>query len=79
MKYQPISCDYYDELEAIAVMQKTVTLLFSDPEGNIHEQKTQIKTFETRYKEEFMILPSGQEIRLDRIISVDGKHRHDYC
>jgi len=79
MRYQPISCAFHDELEAIATLRKEVVIQFKDPQGHIQELTARIRTFQTRAGEEFMILDSGLEIRLDRLISVDGKMLSGYC
>lgn len=79
MRYQPISCSYHDELEAIATLRKEVLIQYKDQEGHVRELTARIRTFQTRAGEEFMILNCGHEIRLDRIISVDGKLLSGYC
>ncbi len=79
MRYQPISCAFHDELEALATLRKEVVIQFKDPQGHIRELNARIRTFQTRASEEFMILDSGLEIRLDHLISVDGKLLSGYC
>ena len=71
--YQPINCNYYDELEAIAVRRRLVEIQYLDLEGNQQEVNTRIVDFRTANKEEFAILENGLEIRLDRLVQVDNK------
>lgn len=79
MRYQPISCAFHDELEAIATLRKDVVIRYKDPHDHVRELTARIRTFQTRVGEEFMILHSGLEIRLDHLISVDGKLLSGYC
>ncbi|MCB9082452.1 MAG: hypothetical protein H6555_12155 [Lewinellaceae bacterium] len=77
--YQPISCDYYDFLEAWALKRKQIQIHYLDEQGGTHMLEGVIRTLETRNKEEFMILDSGVEIRLDRIQAIDGKVPPAHC
>ena len=78
-KYQPISCDYYDELEIVAMRQSIATIIFRNDEGVELSISKKIKTLETRNSEEFLILENGEEIRLDKLISMNGKIVKNYC
>jgi Rho-binding antiterminator len=77
--YKPISCDFYDELEAYAVQQKIVLVEFETPKGQMRQCEVRIVNLETRNKEEFVLLDNGLEIRLDFIHSVDDKLMPDHC
>lgn len=78
-EYRPISCDFYDELE-IAAMRQTNAVIVYKSEANEEVKITEkIKTIEARSGEEFLILSKGDEIRLDRLISIDGKKLKSYC
>ncbi|MBX7141753.1 MAG: hypothetical protein K1X63_11810 [Chitinophagales bacterium] len=76
-KYIPISCSYYDELEALATLRQECEIVFTDENGKQISIKGIIKTFFIRDKVECMQLESGEEIRLDKLISVDGKRLSD--
>jgi Rho-binding antiterminator len=76
-KYIPISCSYYDELEALATLRKECEIVFTDENGKQTSIRGIIKTFFIRDKTEYMQLESGVEIRLDFLISVDGKKLPD--
>ena len=70
--YIPINCSYYDELEAAATQAKIVKLVYRDKSGE-KQLDTRIVNLYTKNKEEFMVLENGLEIRLDHLLSIDGK------
>lgn len=78
-KYQPISCDYYDELEIVAMRQTVAEIVFRNTQEEEVSLFTKIKTLETRNSEEFLILENGDEIRLDKLVSMNGKIVKNYC
>lgn len=78
-KYQPISCDYYDELEIVAMHQSIAKIIFRNEAGEETTISTKIKTLQTRNSEEFLILANGDEIRLDKLVSMNGKVIKNYC
>ncbi len=70
MKYTPINCSLYDELELLAMRKQPVVLEQTHGET----LKLVIKTFVTRKGEgEFLLGTAEEEIRLDQIAKVDGK------
>ncbi|GGD46190.1 hypothetical protein GCM10012288_20580 [Malaciobacter pacificus] len=71
-KYKPIACQFYDELESLAVKKVKSKIVYS--EDNIQKEiEDFIVDFKTLNKEEFMILQNGLQIRLDKVLSVNGK------
>lgn len=68
--YQRISCDYYDYLEMYAIQKKQLLLQYKNEQDQIAEKQIQIKTLETKNKEEFMISTDGLRLRLDKIIKL---------
>lgn len=78
-KYTPISCSFYDELEALATLRKTCTIRYKDEQDEIQNQQAIIKDFFIRDKVEYMLLNNGDVIRLDYLIEVDGKVLNKYC
>lgn len=77
--YQPINCNYYDELEAMATLRKLVKIEYYNETGDTLEQEGQIVDFQIKDRIEYMILKSGNEIRLDYLIAVDGKPLPKAC
>lgn len=71
--YSPIDCNFYDELESIATLKKKSEIIYTNDIGVSIKTEDSIKTFITRNKEEFAELENGMLIRLDQLISVDGK------
>ncbi|MEO6167168.1 MAG: GNAT family N-acetyltransferase [Chitinophagales bacterium] len=71
--YSPIDCNFYDELESIATLKKKSQINYRNEIGVSIKTEVAIKTFITRDKEEFAELENGEVIRLDQLISVDGK------
>jgi Rho-binding antiterminator len=76
--YKPISCDFYDELEALATRKKTCDIVFFN-NGGRSEVRGEIADLYTREKVEYMKTSAGLEIRLDQLIEVDGKIASNYC
>lgn len=74
--YTPISCGYYDYLEAFAVQKKEVDLLFIAPDSpNPMTIQGKVVDLFSRTQIEFMLFQSGNaqhEIRLDHIIEIGG-------
>ncbi|MEZ5042602.1 MAG: hypothetical protein R2828_22080 [Saprospiraceae bacterium] len=77
--YQPISCSYYDHLEALATLRKKVTIHYLNSAGVATSIQAIIKDFFVKDKVEFMVLDDGTTIRLDQLIDVDGQVLSSYC
>ena len=70
-RYQPVSCDYHDELEAAAMHRNEVELEF-DLDGVPRRERGRIGDVYTSNGAEFIRFESDSgplEIRLDQIIS----------
>ncbi len=69
--YIPISCSFYDQLEDIAVRKiKSKIIYLEDNSKKIVEDY--IVDFKNINKEEFLVLSSGDKIRLDMLIEVNN-------
>ena len=71
-RYEPVSCDYHDLLEAAAMHEKDVELEF-DLEGVTQRERGKIADVYTANGAEFVKFVSDRgplDIRLDRIISM---------
>jgi Rho-binding antiterminator len=79
MKYQPISCDYYDELTLLAMRRTACPIIYKKEDGTEVTVETVIQDIFTRNGEEFLLLPDGLEIRLDQLVSVAGKALSGHC
>ena len=71
--YQPIDCNFYDILEATAVKKRFVRIQFFTEFHEFQTVDALIKDLYINSGYEYMLLSNGIEIRLDRLISVDGK------
>lgn len=75
-RYEPVSCDYHDELEA-AAMHKTEVELEFDLDGIAQRQRGRVADVYTSDGAEFIRFASNGdgeiEIRLDHIISMKEK------
>ena len=71
--YVPISCSYYDRLEAWAVRKERVHIRYMPPEHEAEVYVTGIiKDLFSKDNAEYLELTSGQRIRLDYLISVNN-------
>jgi Rho-binding antiterminator len=77
--YIPIDCHYYDELEALATLREEAVILYVADSGETLTVTSLIKDFFIVDKVEYMLLANGVEIRLDTIVSVNGKERPGAC
>ena len=68
--YKTVSCQFYDELEALAVKKIKSKIIYMDNE-NEKSIEDIIVDFRTKNKEEFLILSDGTQIRLDKIIRIN--------
>lgn len=73
--YTPISCDYHSELEWLALQRKPCHISYLAADGTQSHCHSIIRDIITRDAQEFIVLDDGSQIRLDALISVDGKLR----
>ncbi|MBS1948534.1 MAG: hypothetical protein JST47_12275 [Bacteroidetes bacterium] len=79
-KYKPVSCNFYDELETLAIQHKDCDIVFWGESGAkviVHDRIRNL--FTTGDKSEFLETGKGIQIRLDKIIEVDGKKQDAWC
>jgi Rho-binding antiterminator len=76
--YRPISCDFHDVLEATATRRAPATIEHLSPAGRQARAYARIADIVTRGDGEYLVLASGEAIRLDRVVSVDGVRRSDF-
>lgn len=76
--YVPISCSFYDYLEQAATLGSEAEIEFIEG-GERIKIISRIKTFTIKDKLEYMVLENGQNIRLDFLISFDGKLLPNAC
>ena len=77
--YQPISCSFYDELEALATLKQIVKITFFDDNKQQQTIRGKIINLYTKEKVEFLEIDKGLTIRLDKLVKVGDKALRNYC
>jgi Rho-binding antiterminator len=76
--YHPISCEFHDRLEDLATLRKPAQVRYRDQNGVLRELNAVIKDVFAKDGEEFMLLSTGETLRLDQLVEVDGEKLADY-
>ena len=71
--YTPVSCDFQDELEAIATLHQTCRIVYHSEAGATREIEGKIADIYASNHADYVKLTDDTIIRLDQIISVDDK------
>ncbi len=78
--YKPTSRDFYEELELLSMQKKTCHISFKADNGAVSQVNAPIvKLFTKEDGAEYLVLGSNLEVRLDRIINIEGKNPQHYC
>jgi len=78
-EYYPIDCNYYDELVLLAMRRKTCEFIYRDKAGQQITDMALIVDVFTKEKAEYIKLSNDKLIRLDYLISADGKENKLSC
>jgi Rho-binding antiterminator len=76
--YIPVSCDFHDELEALATLRQECRIVYSNAANELVEVQGRIVDVYAANKADFLKLKDGTEIRLDKIVSVNDKQLSSY-
>lgn len=77
--YKPISCSFVDIIEHYAVLKEEVRLKYIK-EDSVIEKDAVLKTWLNDGKAEYLkIVGSDENIRLDRIVSINDHILNDHC
>jgi Rho-binding antiterminator len=77
--FQPVDCGVYDQLEVLAMRRIVCQLEYKGDGGNsIRIESTIVDVF-AKSGEEFITLKDGKDIRLDRLISLNGEPVSGTC
>jgi Rho-binding antiterminator len=76
--YIPINCSFYDYLEEAATLRKLAIIEYLN-EGFVESIEAKIQTLLIKNKIEYMMLENGRTMRLDNIISFNGKALANSC
>ncbi len=77
-EYILVSCDFHDQLEAWATLRQTCQIIYRDSAHALIEVQGRIVDVYAADKADFLKLDSGTIIRLDKIVSVNGKEVSSY-
>lgn len=77
-QYIPVSCDFHDELEALATLRQVCQVIYRNESDEVIEVCDRIVDVYAAHHADYMRLSNGAEIRLERVISVNGKTT-SYC
>lgn len=77
--YTPISCSFYSRLENLADLKMPVPLVFHTEKGPLSLPQVVIEDVYMKEKVEYLRLSDGLEIRLDRLVSVNGIPLRRHC
>lgn len=70
--YSPVNCEFHDVLEHHATKRATVRVRFRDEAGAQQERDAVITDVFARDGADFLSLDTGETVRLDRVVDVDG-------
>ncbi len=77
--YRPISCSFYDKLEARATLGSTCHIPYWDKSRKEQVLKGRIRNLYALQGEAFLEMEGGFTLRLDQLIAVNGRERRNYC
>lgn len=72
VSYRPIDCGFHDRLQLASLRGRPVPIRYRTPGGRTVSTTDRIVDVYSRAAAEYLRTASGAEIRLDRILSVDG-------
>ncbi|MAD43235.1 MAG: transcriptional antiterminator Rof [Arcobacter sp.] len=76
--YNPISCEFFDQLNVAMQRKIPSTIVYLKDEDNKLTSKGTVKTMEVIEGIEYLILDSKERIRLDTVLTFNGKkHREE--
>ncbi|MGH7457861.1 MAG: hypothetical protein ACREKN_02105 [Longimicrobiaceae bacterium] len=71
--YEPIDCADHDRLEALAVERREARIVYRDDSGREVTRQDRIVDVFTERDAEFLTLADDTRIRLDALVSVEGR------
>ena len=74
--YNPISCEFFDQLE-VAIQRKIPSTIVYLEDEEIKSEKGLVQKLEVIDGKEFMTLTTKQKIRLDLVITFNGKRHRE--
>lgn len=69
--YQPVNCDFTDELEYCCIYKLKLNVKYYFENQNLMATSVKIKDIYTHKQEEFVLLSNNLRIRLDHLVSLE--------
>lgn len=76
--YKPISCEFHDVLESLATRHENAEVEYLNTDGETCKLNAVIRDVYARGGVEFLALSSGDTLRLDQLVSVNGVRLSDF-
>ena len=70
--YIPVNCEFHDHLEDFATLRKAVSISYLDEAGQSQQRTAAITDVFARTGADWITLSTGDLIRADRLIEVNG-------
>ena len=70
--YIPVNCEFHDHLEDFATLRKPVSVSYLDEAGGAKQRTSVITYVFARSGADWLTLDSGELVRLDRLVEVNG-------
>ena len=77
--YKLVGCSFHDQLESLATLRLNCKIIYRTKTDTIVELDSQIVDVYAADRAEFVKLKDGNKIRLDHLISVNGKSVQFAC
>ena len=76
--YEPVNCEFHDVLESLATTRQRADVVYQDSTGAQCTRSTELVDVFARSGAEYVTLASGETVRLDALISVNGAKPTDF-
>lgn len=77
-QYSPIACEFHDRLEDLATVRRPAQIHYRDADGTPRQRTATITDVYSRGGAEYLTLRTGETLRLDQLVEVDGEKLADY-
>jgi Rho-binding antiterminator len=78
-KYEPVNCDFHDDLESLITLRKQAVITYRDQSDHEAIAQGHVVDLFTKDHEEFLKMSDGLTLRLDRVTSVNGRNPDAYA
>ncbi|WP_377702630.1 hypothetical protein [Pseudoduganella sp. UC29_71] len=77
-QYTPVSCEFHDRLEDLATLRKEADVSYVDEDGVEQQRSAVIRDVYAREGADYLLLSTGETVRLDRVIEAGGYKLADF-